>query len=379
MYFFIGLLLGSMVLKSHQLSLSDCGDTYRIPEYTDISVVCGTSYIHLAILLCPVVFTGYNESLLILNDKNEDPQCEGVMDDSVSPPVVRFQFPLNQTNACGSSFTTTSATGTGIFADFSNVQTVNVSGMVHSIDLTTGKVTYNTELKYYFSCSYPLEYIINNTRMDVSTSSIAVTDNNGSFISTLSMRLFADVNYTMPLFIPKVGLELRTDIYVEVKATNLTMQYNVLLDRCYASPTPQPSDINFFNLFIACSKDKFTSMLENGDSHTARFTFPAFRFTEQQNETVSTYYLHCITRLCERTSCAGLKACGSGSGRKKRDVAASGASNSTTLSSSTAIVTKVADGKSVCTPDIAASTRIELRLAGQTGSDSRLALISDWL
>jgi quinol-cytochrome oxidoreductase complex cytochrome b subunit len=31
MYLFISLLLGSMVLKSHQLVLSDCGDTYRSP------------------------------------------------------------------------------------------------------------------------------------------------------------------------------------------------------------------------------------------------------------------------------------------------------------------------------------------------------------
>ena len=31
MYLFICLLLGSMVLKSHQLELADCGDTYRSP------------------------------------------------------------------------------------------------------------------------------------------------------------------------------------------------------------------------------------------------------------------------------------------------------------------------------------------------------------
>lgn len=56
-----------------------------------------------------------------------------------------------------------------------------------------------------------------------------------------------------------------------------------------------------------CSKDQMTTMLENGDSQKARFYFPAFRFIEQQNETISTYYLHCITRLCERSTCNTFK------------------------------------------------------------------------
>lgn len=45
-------------------------------------------------------------------------------------------------------------------------------------------------------------------------------------------------------------------------------------------------------------------MLVNGEMQIARFSFSAFRFTEQQNQTVSTYYLHCITRLCEISTCS---------------------------------------------------------------------------
>ncbi|XP_029942745.1 zona pellucida-like domain-containing protein 1, partial [Salarias fasciatus] len=305
--------------------------------YTDISVECGTSSISLAILICPVVYTGYNESLLILNHMSEHPGCQGALDESVAPPVVRFTFPINMTSGCGSSFVTTSAPGTGIFADFSNIQTVNISGMVHSHDPTTGVVTYNTELKYYYSCAYPLEYLINNTRVDVSASSIAVRDNNGSFISTLSMELFSDVNYTTPLVIPPLGLELRTNVYVQVQAANLTDQYHVLMDRCYASISAHPTNSTFFNLFVPCSKDQMTTMHENGESHHARFSFPAFRFVEQQNQTVSTYYLHCITRLCEVSTCSNFKQCSS---RRRRDVGSTGISESATLSSSLPIVTR---------------------------------------
>ncbi|KAM7374923.1 hypothetical protein PAMP_007554 [Pampus punctatissimus] len=328
------LFFSSMVAKSSQLT---CQNDLRRPEYTDISVECGTSSISLAILVCPVVYTGYNESLLIINHMFNKPECAGTLDESVTPPVVRFTFPINMTNACGSTFVTTSAAGTGIFADFSNIQTVNVSGVVHSHDPTTGIVTYNAELKYYYSCAYPLEYLINNTQVDVSASSIAVRDNNGSFISTLSMELFSDANYTTPLVIPQLGLELRTNVYVQVQAANLTDQYHVLMDRCYASMSPRPTNSTFFNLFVSCSKDQMTTMHENGDSHHSRFSFPAFRFVEQQNQTVSTYYLHCITRLCEVSTCSDFKQCNN---RRRRDVRSTGVSEATTLSSAVPIITR---------------------------------------
>lgn len=126
------------------------------------------------------------------------------------------------THGCGSIFRTTSAPGTGIFSDFSSIETMNISGVVQSFEPTTGKISYKTELMYYYSCSYPLEYMINYTQLNVSATSIIVKDNNGSFISTLSMKLFSDANYTQPLVIPQWGIELRTDVYVEIKATNLT-------------------------------------------------------------------------------------------------------------------------------------------------------------
>ncbi|XP_046892101.1 zona pellucida-like domain-containing protein 1 [Hypomesus transpacificus] len=300
------------------LTRTDCGAYSRKPEYTDISVVCGTSTMDLTILICPAVYTGYNETLLILNQIVDNPDCKGRLDMSVTPPVLRFSFPIRLGNACGSTFLTTSSPGVGIFSDFSNIQTVNVSGVVRSFDPTVGTVTYNAELKYFYSCAYPLEYLINNTQVDVAASSIALKEINGSFISTLSMALYKDENYTTPLIIPYQGVELRTNINVQVLAVNLTSQYNVLLDRCYASISPRPSNSTIFNLFVSCSVNQQTIIVENGVSQKARFNFPAFRFIEQQNETVSTYYLHCITRLCEPSTCSTFKQCN----RRRRSVEA---------------------------------------------------------
>ncbi|XP_063744022.1 zona pellucida-like domain-containing protein 1 [Eleginops maclovinus] len=284
------------------------------------------------------MYTGYNETLLILNHML-DPVCRATLDDSVTPPVARFSFPLNMTHACGSIFRTTSAAGTGVFSDFSNIQRVNISGVVRSTDPTKGMITYNAELKYFYSCAYPLEYLVNNTQIDVSSSSIAIKDNNGSFVSTLSMELFSDTNYTQPLVIPELGLELRTSVFVEVKATNLTGQYHVLLDQCYASISRLPSNSSTFNLFVPCSKDRFTTMMENGESQSARFRFPAFRFIEQQNETVSTYYLHCITRLCEKSTCSTFLQCNNRRKRNTLFTSDEGITKTYTISSSE-IITK---------------------------------------
>ncbi|XP_026129487.1 zona pellucida-like domain-containing protein 1 [Carassius auratus] len=303
--------------KSFQLTLSDCGSEFRRPEYTDISVDCGTEYISLAIKFCPVMYTGYNESELILNNIMNNPDCYATLDTTVSPPVARFSLPINSTDGCGSNFVTTSSVGTGVFSEFSNIETVNISGIIRSKDITTGTVTYNAELKYYYSCAYPLEYLINNTQVDVSGSSIAVKDNNGSFISTLSLRLFSDINYTQPLVMPPLGIELRTNVFVQVEAANLSTQYFLLLDRCFASVSTIPTTRTYYDLFMPCGGDRLTKMMVNGEMQRARFSFPAFRFTEQQNQTVSTYYLHCITRLCEISTCSAFRQCRK---RKRRDV-----------------------------------------------------------
>ncbi|KAL6473091.1 hypothetical protein MHYP_G00192790 [Metynnis hypsauchen] len=334
-------LIGPTTVSS-QLTAANCYPYLRRPEYTDIAVECGTNSIDLAIQICPAVYTGYNESLLFINNVTDDPTCRGTLDTSVAPPVLRFNFPINQTNACGSTFKTTSAPGTGIFSDFSTIQTVNISGVVRSYDPTIGTVTYNAELKYFYSCAYPLEYLINNTQMDVSSTSVAVKDNNGSFISTLNLRLFSDVNFTKVLVIPYLGIELKTNVFVQVHATNLTSQYFVLLDRCYASTSLNPNNAAFYNLFIPCFSDEMTNVIENGESNRARFSFPAFRFREQQNRTVSTYYLHCITRLCEKTMCRTYRLCLNG--RKRRDEGSAsslqdGVSESATLTSP-AIITR---------------------------------------
>uniref|UniRef100_A0A8C7X2F4 Si:dkey-4p15.5 n=1 Tax=Oryzias sinensis TaxID=183150 RepID=A0A8C7X2F4_9TELE len=260
-------------------------------ENADINVTCGTQYMDLSIFLCPMYQALYNESLMVVNNQLTNKLCYGKADWSVSPPVLRFRFPINETDAS---------------AYFSKVQFVNISGMVNSIDPSAGAITYRPQILYKFSCNYPMQYLLNNTQIGVSGVNIAIRDNNGSFISTLSMQLYQDAAYTQILTVPPTGLNLKTKIYVNVKATNLTDRFNLLLDRCYATTSPYPIPSSYYDLFLGCSRDAQTKIELNGVSQTARFSFEAFRFVEHKNLTVSTFYLHCATRLCEASTCASL-------------------------------------------------------------------------
>lgn len=57
--------------------------------------------------------------------------------------------------------------GSGDFSDFSNVQYVNISGTVTSVDPSAGMITYRPQILYKFSCLYPMQYLLNNTELGV--------------------------------------------------------------------------------------------------------------------------------------------------------------------------------------------------------------------
>ncbi|KAI7793812.1 zona pellucida-like domain-containing protein 1 [Triplophysa rosa] len=330
--------------------------TYREPANSDITVVCGTNRMDLQILLCPIYYNGYNETTMALNGQFTKPECRGTADWTANPPVLKFQFFITETSisACSNKLAITQEVGSGLFSDFSSIQSVNISGLVNSQEPNAGTITYRQDMIFIFSCRYPLQYLVNNTEMSVSGVSLAIKDNNGSFISTLSMMLFEDFTYTTRLFVPPTGLMLKTRVFVEVRATNLTQKFNVLLDRCHATTSPYPTNSTSFDFFVGCSNDPQTVMGVNGEQQVARFSFETFRFVEHKNRSLSTFYVHCATRLCETTFCRSLRQNCTSPVRKRRDVeSAQGTSVSDVATvSSGPIITKV--GNEPNTPIVAA-------------------------
>uniref|UniRef100_A0A4W5QP69 Si:dkey-4p15.5 n=1 Tax=Hucho hucho TaxID=62062 RepID=A0A4W5QP69_9TELE len=316
-------------------SLSNGSYLWYFPVNSDITVTCGTEVMELSILLCPVYFGGYNETLMALNAQFILPECHGIPDWNIDPPILKFNLSIT-------ADAITNEVGAGLFSDFSNVQFVNISGIINSLDPSAAIVTYRRQIIYMFSCRYPLQYLVNNSKVTV----LAVRDNNGSFVSTLSMWLYSDTDYTQQLIVPENGINLKTRIFVGVKATSLTERFHVLLDRCYASTSPVPNNSTYYDLFVGCTRDGKTRVELNGASQNAHFSFEAFRFIEHKNMPISTFYLHCVTRLCEVSSCSSLLPNCSGSSRRKREAQEVLANNQATISSGP-IKTKVDDGAAI--------------------------------
>ncbi|XP_069804698.1 zona pellucida-like domain-containing protein 1 [Dendropsophus ebraccatus] len=339
---FILLLLGLASQQCLGMRLN-CSTLYnRYPVDTDIMVNCGPSTIVLTISACPVQYAEFDPTTLALNGKRSMNSCIGALDTTVDPPVVKFVFPLNDTteNACGNTIVIEDHAGTGVFQSFSNVQTVVISGYVNTPDITDPIITYSTNLNYNFSCHYPLQYMLNNTQLLTSSATVAIKTDNGSFISTLSMQLFNDVNMTAPLQSNGSALPLKKNVYVQVMANNLTANFNVQLDECFATPSPLVTTdaTNKFPLLSGCSITNKTQVLSNGLGKSAQFTFETFRFLQHSGQPTSTIYLHCAVRLCQPDVCLQLQqVCSAGNsrncnGRRRRRAAGTAATEGTTES-----------------------------------------------
>uniref|UniRef100_A0A8C4EP49 Zona pellucida-like domain containing 1b n=1 Tax=Dicentrarchus labrax TaxID=13489 RepID=A0A8C4EP49_DICLA len=293
---FIFLLMSNAISVSTQFNGYNCDANYhsRFPGERDISVYCGVQTITLKINFCPVLFSGYTDADLALNGHHSESQCRGFINNNTFPTAVLFSISLSTLEACGNSLVVSTAYGANAYGNMSLVQIGNVSGYIDTPDPPT-IISYLPGLLYKFSCSYPLEYLVNNSQLASSSAAVSVKDSNGTFVSTLSMILYNDSTYNQPLSIPMAGLALKTRVFAAVKATNLDK-------RC---------DKSF------CYKDPQTTVLENGKSQMGRFSFEVFRFVKHRHQKMSTVFLHCVTKLCRADDCIMLiPICGR---RRRRD------------------------------------------------------------
>ncbi|XP_051963565.1 zona pellucida-like domain-containing protein 1 [Xyrauchen texanus] len=311
-------LFSGIPLALTQFNGFNCDPNYhsRFPGERDISVYCGVQTITLKINLCPVLYSGYTDADLALNGRHGDVQCRGFINNNTFPTAVLFSISLSTLEACGNSLVVSTAQGYNAYGNISMVQTGNISGYIDTPDPPT-VISYLPGLLYKFSCSYPLEYLLNNSQLASSSAAISVKDNNGTFLSTLSLVLHNDSTFSQLISIPMSGLSLKTRVFAAVKATNLDRRWNVLMDHCYATPSGNPNDEIRYDLFFGCYKDPQTTVFENGKSQVGRFAFEVFRFVKHKNQKMSTVFLHCVTKLCRADDCAMLMPiCGK---RRRRD------------------------------------------------------------
>ncbi|KAM8853364.1 zona pellucida-like domain-containing protein 1 [Synchiropus picturatus] len=300
----IFLLISNGATVFAQFNGYNCDANYhsRFPGERDISVYCGVQTITLKINFCPVLYSGYTDADLALNGHHSDTQCRGFINNNTFPTALLFSISLSTLEACGNSLVVSTAYGANAYGNMSLVQMGNVSGYIDTPDPPT-IISYLPGLLYKFSCSYPLEYLVNNSQLASSSAAVSVKDSNGTFVSTLSMILYNDSTYNQPLSIPMAGLALKTRVFAAVKATNLDKRWNILMDYCYTTPSGNPNDELRYDLFSGCNKDPQTTVFENGKSQMGRFSFEVFRFVKHRHQKMSTVFLHCVTKLCRADDC----------------------------------------------------------------------------
>ncbi|KAG9351537.1 hypothetical protein JZ751_022788 [Albula glossodonta] len=136
----------------------------QLSSERDISVYCGVQTITLKINFCPVLFSGYIDTDLALNGRHGDAHCRGFINNNTFPTVVLFSISLNTLESCGNSLVVSTAQGMNAYGNLSLVQIGNISGYIDTPDPPT-IISYLPGLLYKFSCSYPLEYLVNNTQL----------------------------------------------------------------------------------------------------------------------------------------------------------------------------------------------------------------------
>ncbi|MCI4385722.1 hypothetical protein PGIGA_G00053920 [Pangasianodon gigas] len=333
-------LIHGMPLAFTQFNGYNCDPTLhsRFPAERDITVYCGVQTITLKINFCPVLYSGYTDTDLALNGHHGDAQCRGFINNNTFPTAVLFSISLSTLEACGNMLVVSAAQGYNAFGNISLVQIGNVSGYIDTPDPPT-IISYLPGLLYKFSCSYPLEYLVNNSQLASSSAAIAVKDNNGTFVSTLSLILYNDSSFSQQLSVPMAGLALKTRVFAGVKATNLDRRWNILMDYCYTTPSGNPNDEIRYDLFFGCHKDPQTTVFENGKSQMGRFAFEVFRFVKHKNQKMSTVFLHCVTKLCRVDDCAVLMPI-CGIRRKREDATAPHASAEDAIITAGPIITR---------------------------------------
>lgn len=86
----------------NQKSFPKVSFCFYVSDNLDLTVDCGASTIALEVNLCTAQWAGFNSTDLALNGNHNNSECQGSIDTSVDPPVIRYQLPVNhsQDNPC---------------------------------------------------------------------------------------------------------------------------------------------------------------------------------------------------------------------------------------------------------------------------------------
>ncbi|XP_031548861.1 ZP domain-containing protein-like [Actinia tenebrosa] len=150
---------------------------------------------------------------------------------------------------------------------------------------------------YMFECSYYRTFRM--TLNAFSTVGKIVTRPKvklGNF--SFHMTMFQTSKYFSPYTRFPVRVRVGERVYLKVKVLTNTTGLTLFLDRCKATPSPDPNhEQSYYVLMNGCPTDQTLNYKFSIDQEQ-RFSFEAFRFTQSKDS--SQVYLHCEAIVCHK-------------------------------------------------------------------------------
>eukprot|EP00079_Xenopus_tropicalis_P038980 XP_017952751.1 PREDICTED: uromodulin-like [Xenopus tropicalis] len=277
-----------------------CKENRTISALTDLTptVSCGLQSMKTTFRQCQLRALNIDVKDIILADS----YCFNVLNDNTTNTYSVLSS--LQAGNCGMTLSTN---GTHAFYRKSFDFTFLLNGLIIRDRLTTTS-----------TCIYPLDMRISlNTALNpIISTTIIETNGTGNFIARMAVYNSSDYKY--PYQGAQINLYTKTVIYIGVFLEGPDPSlYAMVLNNCYATPSSIPDDpIKYYVIQNRCpsKSDGTVSVLENGVSSQAQFSFQMFAFAGNYNQV----YLHCQIYACDSRTSTCASTC---SGSRALDVA----------------------------------------------------------
>ncbi|XP_043911775.1 beta-tectorin [Protopterus annectens] len=159
----------------------------------------------------------------------------------------------------------------------------------------------NQPVNFTFSCAYQADYTISNSVFDQKVATIYLKNGSlGTFESQLSLNFYSNSKFVDKKAAPftiEIS-DIGSEVYVGVESKGLSGRFKVVLNNCWATPSPDFMYAVQWKLIAdGCQADRTVIIYDNGKDSRGTFQFNSFRF--QNIPKLSKVWLHCETSVCD--------------------------------------------------------------------------------
>lgn len=112
----------------------------------------------------------------------------------------------------------------------------------------------------------------------------------------ISINIFTSSSFLIKSIHP-ITVSMNQPIFVGIKKVNTNGNFKMIVEQCFATPTPSTKGMKYVFFDNRCSLDSSFRMIQN-DDHKFSFVIKTFRFVK----TSKSIYIHCRAYICQKKS-----------------------------------------------------------------------------